>query len=138
MRRNILLFLGFLFLFLGFLGFAPVHIPINDKVMHTLTFGTVAFVLFFLWDLGLERNLALTCTAMLLMSFGSEMVQGLLPYRTYDTKDIAANLCGSLLGIGLAVFLERWQERQRWLGVANSQGDYTQLRVGESEVLEMV
>lgn len=79
MRLKIFILLTLLLFTLGILGFAPVHVPINDKLLHTLAFATTALVLYHLWDLGLARNLLLTTTVMLLLSVGSEVVQGFLP-----------------------------------------------------------
>jgi len=98
-------------------------------------------VLYHLWDLGLARNLVLTAGVMVVLSVGSEVVQAFVPYRTFDTNDILANLVGSLLGVAMAVGFETgkrwWQEHRRRVGGASSQVRYVGLS-SEDDVLELV
>ncbi|KAJ3323846.1 hypothetical protein HDV06_006435 [Boothiomyces sp. JEL0866] len=48
----------------------------------------------------------MTGILMLLLSFGSEIVQGFLPYRQFDFHDILANVRGSGCGLTFAVICE--------------------------------
>ncbi|CAO3644312.1 unnamed protein product [Cunninghamella echinulata] len=71
---------------MGILGFAPisVHEYINYKLLHFSTF-----------------------------CFGSEFIQGLLPYRTFDWYDILANIIGSSVGLLIAFIMDyAWTARK--------------------------
>lgn len=43
----------------------------------------------------------------------SEFVQSLLPYKEFQTGDVAANLLGSTLGLYIAYYLERYYRHRR-------------------------
>ncbi|KAI8925506.1 hypothetical protein BC831DRAFT_512464 [Entophlyctis helioformis] len=106
---------------LAVLGFSrnedivPLLPPIlrNDKTLHFAGFLLLSLVVFFAWDLpSLRKTLALSVVLMVLASVMSEVLQGLLPYRTFDAKDIEANLTGSAVGLGVAVCLQTvWTSR---------------------------
>ncbi|KAI9227159.1 MAG: hypothetical protein DHS80DRAFT_24556 [Piptocephalis tieghemiana] len=68
---------------------------------------------FVLLDVTWKENVLLVSLGSLLCSFGSEFVQGLLPYREFDWWDILANVLGSALGIGAAIGGEECVRRRR-------------------------
>ncbi|CAO3613625.1 unnamed protein product [Cunninghamella blakesleeana] len=68
---------------MGILGFAPINIHeyINDKKYpFSISFLSIAAI-------------------------GSEFLQGLLPYRTFDWYDILANILGSSTGVLIAFII---------------------------------
>ena len=80
MRLRILLILVILLVFMSILGFAPISLEhINDKVLHASCFGIFAFTLYWVWNLSYKKNVLLSMAAMLVMSIGSESLQGFLP-----------------------------------------------------------
>ncbi|KAL2151341.1 hypothetical protein VTH82DRAFT_6439 [Thermothelomyces myriococcoides] len=91
-------------------------LPINDKVLHLLTFFVLTIVFYWVIDTTRRRTTHLTlvvCTAGL--GVGSEFVQAVLPNgRVFDIFDIVANLVGSLAGLGLCSWYhKRMLERKR-------------------------
>ncbi|KAF4631313.1 hypothetical protein G7Y89_g6816 [Cudoniella acicularis] len=79
--------------------------PINDKVLHLLTFFVLTTCFYWILDTSRRRSLNLTllvCTGVL--GIGSEFLQGFLPNeRTFDFYDIVANIAGSLAAIALSI-----------------------------------
>ncbi|KAK4458555.1 hypothetical protein QBC42DRAFT_276526 [Cladorrhinum samala] len=91
-------------------------LPINDKLLHAITFFLLTVVFYWVVDTNRRRTLNLTltvCTACL--GVGSEIVQGFLPNgREFDLYDILANVVGSLAGLGLCSWYhKRMLERKR-------------------------
>lgn len=101
-RPSILLAFVLGLLFAAYLGFAELSLP-NDKLVHFLTFFTLTSLFYWLFETQHTRYIRnitiLICT--LGAGIGSEFVQSLVPYRTFDFKDILCNVLGS----GLAVVL---------------------------------
>lgn len=56
--------------------------------------------------------LSLVMGVMLLVSVGSEMIQGVLPWKRFDWYDVLANMVGSVLG-GAVILLTKLLRRQR-------------------------
>lgn len=112
-------------IFLGFLGFTNIvhHVPVNDKVLHFFCLGLATCLVYFIFDVEEDarriwvwRNAGLLITGFLCFVLGgivSEFVQALLPYKTFQIGDIAANLLGSSLGLWLAWNLERYYRHRR-------------------------
>ncbi|KAF9336509.1 hypothetical protein BG006_008428 [Podila minutissima] len=95
---------------LASLGFLPTDaIPYHevlpqDKILHFSGFLILTFLTFFIWD-GPKRlhNLILTAIPIGGLAFASEILQPILsPSRTYDSHDIVANVCGTIIGLLLA------------------------------------
>jgi VanZ family protein len=90
---------------------APVpqvpDLPANtDKLVHLacyLMLGTLAA----LAQHSIRSSAAAAC-AMLIFGVAIEIVQGQLPWRSFEWADIAANIAGVLLGAG-AVLTVRWR-----------------------------
>ncbi|SAM06457.1 hypothetical protein [Absidia glauca] len=100
---------------MGILGFAPIHLHerINDKTLHFGTFCILSICLYYLWNLSFRRNLVLAGGILFILTIGSEFLQGLLPYRTFDWYDILANVLGSLTGLMIALGLDyAWKSRK--------------------------
>ncbi|KAI9301056.1 hypothetical protein BJ944DRAFT_208274 [Cunninghamella echinulata] len=115
MRVGVLIVLFFLLCIMGILGFAPisVHEYINDKLLHFSTFCILGICLYYLWNLSYRRNFILASVILFAISFGSEFVQGLLPYRTFDWYDILANIIGSSVGLLIAFIMDyTWTTRK--------------------------
>lgn len=106
---------------LGLLGFHPASsrvVPINDKVLHFVAFFLASLLFYSIWDVPstTRRTSVLYRYLPLALSFfvcffvggvGSEFVQSLLPYKTFDWGDIVANLLGSTLGLWVSFHAER-------------------------------
>ncbi|KAF7732530.1 hypothetical protein EC973_003277 [Apophysomyces ossiformis] len=108
---------------MAFLGFAPIQLGdrVDDKVLHFGCFFLLGSCLYFLWNLSYKRNLLLASVILFTAAVGSEYVQGLLPYRTFDIHDIMANLMGGSCGLACAFVLDfaftwRQEHRRRWGG----------------------
>ncbi|KAI0829796.1 hypothetical protein BC628DRAFT_1358804 [Trametes gibbosa] len=107
---------------LGFTNFSHA-LPLNDKVLHFLCMGIATGVFFFIFDVEEEarriwfwRNAPLIFTGIACFFFGgviSEIVQSLLPYKTFQAGDIAANLLGSSVGLYISYHLERYYRHRR-------------------------
>lgn len=82
MRLRILIVLVILLVLMAILGFAPISLDhINDKVLHSTCFGIFSFTIYWVWNLDYKKNLGLSAAAMVIMSIGSEFIQGLLPVK---------------------------------------------------------
>ena len=100
-------------LLLAFLGFnrnenivplLPSFLRDDDKLLHRLGFGLLSFFLYFVWERQFARNTLATLGVMLLLSFASEAIQGILPIsRVFDWWDVLANCEG--VGVGTAIAL---------------------------------
>ncbi|PWN42121.1 hypothetical protein IE81DRAFT_366856 [Ceraceosorus guamensis] len=112
---NVLALLG-----LAFLGFHPrggAYIPINDKLLHFICFFLATALFYMIWDVDEEarrgwiwRNAPLLLsgvTCFLAGGIGSEFVQAMLPYKTFQWGDVLANLLGSSLGLFASYHFER-------------------------------
>ncbi|KAI8579471.1 hypothetical protein K450DRAFT_242315 [Umbelopsis ramanniana AG] len=140
MRMRVLVVLVILLVLMAILGFAPISLDhINDKLLHSTCFGIFSFTIYWVWNLDYKKNLGLSAVAMLIMSFGSEFIQGLLPYRTFDGYDIVANLVGSCIGILLACGSDyawtSWQERKRRRGGLH-EAEYQRALMDENDLTD--
>ncbi|OAA62928.1 VanZ domain protein [Cordyceps fumosorosea ARSEF 2679] len=109
---------------------------INDKLLHFLTFFLLTVVFYWVVDTNRRRTINMTfavCT--LILGVGSEFLQSVLPNdRDFDAYDIAANLAGSLLGLGLCSWyhrrmLERRRQKKTYTAVPGE--DDGDLELGE-------
>ncbi|KAI8048779.1 uncharacterized protein B0P05DRAFT_339067 [Gilbertella persicaria] len=122
MRFQVLIALSLFLILMGILGFAPIHLSeqVNDKILHFFIFFILAVFLYFLWNLSVKRNLILATSSLLVLAIGSEFIQGLLPYRSFDIYDIIANLLGGITGICLSsltdYLINRHRENKRRFG----------------------
>lgn len=117
----------------GYAGLTSLQLGqyVNDKVLHFVTFFILTTVFYWIVDTTRRRTLHMTavvCT--LILGIGSEFVQSFLPNdRDFDIYDIAANLVGSLLGLGLCTWyhkrmLERRRQRRAYHAVpGEEEGD---------------
>ncbi|KAN0061717.1 hypothetical protein ACQY0O_005709 [Thecaphora frezii] len=113
-------------LLLGLLGFHPngqAWTRLNDKVLHFICFFFATSLFYMIWDVDeaarrvwLWRNAALLLTFVTCFacgSIGSEIVQSLLPYKTFDIYDVVCNMIGSSLGLFFTYHLElRYRARR--------------------------
>ncbi|KAL6721080.1 hypothetical protein ACLMJK_000180 [Lecanora helva] len=101
----------------GYLKLSSVQVPqVNNKALHFLTFFILT--LLFYWILDTTRRRALNLTLLVvtgILGLGSEALQALLPNgRQFDPIDIAANVAGSLLALGLcSIYHKRMLDRRR-------------------------
>jgi VanZ family protein len=139
MRRPVVAILGLLFVVLAVLGFAPVRLPVNDKALHSVAFGTLAYVLYFLWEKDYLSNIGLTSASMVVLAVGSEFAQKLAPNRSFSYYDITFNLLGSVIGVVVALSSDYawawWTERERRKWSLANGVEYTEL---DEEDLELV
>ncbi|PWO01027.1 hypothetical protein FA09DRAFT_292313, partial [Tilletiopsis washingtonensis] len=111
---------------LAFLGFHPrgqAYVPFNDKVLHFVCFLAATALFYMIWDVDedarrswLWRNAPLSLTWLVCFfagGIGSEFVQGLLPYKTFQWGDVVANLLGSSLGLFASFHFEKRYRAQR-------------------------
>ncbi|KAI8811796.1 hypothetical protein BJ742DRAFT_101908 [Cladochytrium replicatum] len=100
--------------FLGFNRNEDLHIPQiplpsflpQDKFLHLFGFATLSLCTYFVWDLSLVKSTLLTAGAVGTLAIFTEFVQGLLPYRSFDSSDIVANLIGTACGLSIALICE--------------------------------
>ncbi|KAL8283191.1 hypothetical protein RQP46_005969 [Phenoliferia psychrophenolica] len=115
---------------LGALGFHPTlakkispdAIPFSDKILHFFCFGFASAEFYAIWSVD-EAARALhwryfpeglsVIVCGLIGSIGSEFVQGLLPYKTFQWGDVFANIFGTALGISIARTWTRALARER-------------------------
>lgn len=103
----------------AYVGLSPNPLPsapINDKILHLLTFFLLSLAFYWILDTSRRRTLNFTlivCT--LCLGIGSEFLQALIPNgRVFDVYDVVANVVGSLTAIGLcSVYHKRMLERKR-------------------------
>lgn len=100
----------------GYLGFALVQLP-HDKAVHFVTFLVLTVEFYFVFDTKYKSLRALrlitlgVCT--IGASIGLEIVQSLVnPARVFDVLDIACNVVGSLVGLGLSSGYQTWMVRR--------------------------
>ncbi|KAL2127551.1 hypothetical protein VTI74DRAFT_10557 [Chaetomium olivicolor] len=122
---------------LSSLQLPDTSLPINDKVLHLLTFFVLTLAFYWVVDTSRRRTLNLTLVVCTLgLGIGSEILQAVLPNgRAFDLFDIVANLVGSLAGLGLCSWYhKRMLERKRlrkYSAVANGEHDEGDLELGE-------
>ncbi|MCJ1454690.1 hypothetical protein MMC28_005043 [Mycoblastus sanguinarius] len=133
---------AFALLLLGsaYLGFTSVQVPqVNDKVLHFLTFFLLTITFYWVLDTSRRRTLNLTLIVVtVFLGLGSEALQGLLPNgRLFDPLDIAANIVGSILALGLCtLYHKRMLDRRRrakGYGVVPQEGEGEDLELGGQE-----
>ncbi|ATY64093.1 VanZ domain protein [Cordyceps militaris CM01] len=110
---------------------------VNDKLLHFLTFFLLTVVFYWVVDTNRRRTINMTliiCT--LILGVGSEFLQSFLPNdREFDMYDIAANIVGSLLGLGLCSWyhrrmLERRRQQKTYNAVPGEDAEDLELGVG--------
>ncbi|MCJ1233099.1 hypothetical protein MMC14_001054 [Varicellaria rhodocarpa] len=108
-----------LLLLSAYLGLTPLNLstsPVNDKLLHLLTFFLLTLT--FYWILDTTRRRALNITFPLITAFfgiASEFLQAFLPNgRQFDVLDIVANVVGSGAALGICTWYHRRMlERKR-------------------------
>ncbi|KAH8174769.1 vanZ like family protein [Sarocladium implicatum] len=135
-----------LLLIAGYAGLTPLQLGqyIDDKLLHFITFFLLTIVFYWVVDTNRRRTLNMTlmvCT--LLLGVGSEFLQGFLPNgRDFDLYDIAANVIGSLAGLGLCTWyhkrmLERKRQRKTYNAVPGEDDGDVELGEGhESGIID--
>ena len=79
-------------------GAAPVFGLGVDKWLHALGYATLAFLLAAAWPARSWRALVLVVLAAVALGGGLELLQSVVPARTPDPADAAANAAGALAG----------------------------------------
>lgn len=122
-RKSVLAGLAVTLVLSAYLGFAKISLP-HDKLIHFVTFFLLSLMFYWLFETSSTRavrNLTfIICT--LTGGIGSEFVQGLLPYRDFDFKDIIANVLGSSSALVISMVYHKKIIEQR------RQQRYDQLR----------
>ncbi|EPT04527.1 hypothetical protein FOMPIDRAFT_1156744 [Fomitopsis schrenkii] len=125
LRPWFIVFTAVIMLILAFLGFtnAAHGLPINNKLLHFFCLCLATGVFYFIFDVEEDarriwfwRSAPLIFTGVTCFFLGgivSEFVHSLLPYKTFQIGDIAANLLGSSLGLYIAYYLERYYRHRR-------------------------
>jgi VanZ family protein len=87
---------------------------LGDKVAHAAAFATFA-----IWFGGLVESRVMWRVALALLAYGLliELLQSLVPYRSADSRDLAADAVGILLGwLVSAAGLSQWGwQLEKWL-----------------------
>jgi len=124
-RPWFLLFTTLLLILLGLLGFTNISnsVPVNDKVLHFICLGAATGIFYWIFDVDEDsrriwfwRHAGLICTFVLCFLFGgiiSEFVQSMLPYKTFQSEDVVANLLGSSCGLFISYYLEKYYRHRR-------------------------
>ncbi|KAI7823455.1 hypothetical protein BX661DRAFT_186648 [Kickxella alabastrina] len=125
LRPPVVFALALWMILLAILGFTRlIELPVSDKALHFVGFGTMSVLLFFAFQATIPRRKvwALTVGTMLLVSFFSEVLQRLFTGRQFDWADIVANLMGALTFLFAAWMVDRWivQPRARNQGYRDS------------------
>lgn len=91
---------------------APVQVRGLDKLHHLLVYG----VMMYWWGMLQPRHRPLWAAAVVALGATLELAQSLTPYRTMDWRDMAFNVTGVILALGLlrtgAAGLLRWLDGQ--------------------------
>jgi len=123
LRKSVLAGLGISLLLSAYLGFANISLK-HDKFIHFVTFFLLTLMFYWLFDtssIRAIRNLTFVI-CVLVGGIGSEFIQGLLPYREFDSKDIVCNVLGSSAALILSmIYHKKFIEQKR-------QERYEQLR----------
>jgi len=92
----------------------PTAFEFNDKLSHLVGHGLLAA-----WFAGLvpRRSWWKIFMALLVFGIGIEIAQYYMHFgREADARDVVANSCGALLGLGLSwLGLSRWPDWAAWL-----------------------
>ncbi|GAA5894743.1 hypothetical protein JCM8208_006057 [Rhodotorula glutinis] len=100
---------------------APPQVPFSDKVLHSVCFAAATALFYACWVVEESarrvavwryfKEGATVVVCMLVGGIGSEFLQSLLPYKTFQPGDVVANLLGS--GLALALSHHRAREARR-------------------------
>ncbi|GAA5879944.1 hypothetical protein JCM1840_006939 [Sporobolomyces johnsonii] len=100
---------------------APPQVPFSDKVLHFVCFALATSLFYAIWQVEEHarrvwfwrwwNELAAILVCVLVGGIGSEFVQSLLPYKTFQAGDIVANLLGAGLGILVSHHVSRESRR---------------------------
>lgn len=104
------------------------HLPISDKLLHFVCFYIATLLFYCIWDVDTEvlrsapsqfwQKLPILLTfytCFIVGGIGSEIVQGLLPYKIFDWADILANIAGCVLGLWTSWHVEKRIREKREL-----------------------
>jgi len=96
---------------------------LSDTLLHFICFCIATGVFYFIVDVEEDarriwywRHSSLIFTALVCCFFGgivSEIVQAVLPYKTFRPGAVLANLSGAILGLYLAYHLEKYHRHRR-------------------------
>ncbi|WFD30087.1 hypothetical protein MSPP1_001101 [Malassezia sp. CBS 17886] len=105
---------------------AQSYVSLNDKVMHFFGFFLASFLTYLVWDVDESvlhvsywRYLPMAASVLgcvVVGAIGSEFMQSMLPYKTFQAGDVAANLLGSALGLVAGHQAEQRSRAQHELG----------------------
>ncbi|PPQ98772.1 hypothetical protein CVT24_003330 [Panaeolus cyanescens] len=125
LRPWFMVFTALIMLVLAFLGFTNFShsLPLNDKLLHFMCFGTATGIFYFIIDveesarrIWFWRHSPLITTLFFCCFCGgvlSEFVQAALPYKEFQWGDVFANLLGSTLGLYISYYLEKYYRHRR-------------------------
>ncbi|KAK6197583.1 uncharacterized protein RJT21DRAFT_123413 [Scheffersomyces amazonensis] len=96
----------------GYLGFANVHFG-HDKLIHFITFFILTIEFYFTFDTKHKSLKTLRSITLIVCTIGggigSEFIQSLVnENRVFDPIDIAFNILGSLLAVGLSSWYQTY------------------------------
>ncbi|GAA6055687.1 hypothetical protein JCM3770_001021 [Rhodotorula araucariae] len=100
---------------------APPAVPFSDKVLHFVCFALATALFYACWVVEEHarrvwlwrhfKEIATVLVCMLVGGIGSEVLQSLLPYKTFQPGDVLANLLGSSLALALSHHFAREARR---------------------------
>jgi hypothetical protein len=89
-----------LFGILGIITLILSTIKLPEERVHFLEYAVLGIMLYFALHGRIQGRKVLICIPVIvfLVGFGDELIQGILPNRVYDFRDVLMNFCGGILG----------------------------------------
>ncbi|GJN94103.1 hypothetical protein Rhopal_007177-T1 [Rhodotorula paludigena] len=104
---------------------APPDVPFSDKVLHFVCFALATALFYACWVVEEQarrvwvwryfKEIISVVVCILVGGIGSELVQSLLPYKTFQPGDLLANVLGASLALALSHHFAREARREREL-----------------------
>ena len=87
-------------------------LPLPDKVLHAGAWAALAGALWLALSLPLRRRAVAVLAACLVYAVATELLQGLVPTRSTDAWDAAADMAGAAVAVAALTLLARGRRRQ--------------------------
>lgn len=93
----------------GYVFFIRLLSDVPVERVHLLEYGLLAVLLVRAFEdrYGPVRTVSYAVSFVFLLGFMDEILQGVLPNRYYDARDVATNVCSGLFGLGLLHIFRR-------------------------------
>jgi len=107
MKRAVFVLYVAVLLFLSFYKFNKVSVPGGDKLHHLAAYVVYGFIFYYTF----QRKISLILSGILLGIF-VEIVQYYLPYRSFELKDILADVAGIIISIILILIIKKGLQKK--------------------------